>query len=138
VGQIGRNSSVYTVVSPPENNLMESTMKSTILRILIGATLFSLICGIVVSIIGLRLGWKAFVQFSDGFFWAGLIMISIGFISFKGYSQRTTAWPPVYLDPADHAKLWASDAFRGKFLMAVFGLSGLLLFGMSLLVSRLF
>ena len=113
-------------------------MKNTILRILTGAILFSLISGIVVSIIGLRLGWKTAIQFSDGFFWAGVIMFSIGFIYFRGYSQGTTNWPPVYLDSADRAKLWVADAFRGKTLIAVFGISGLLLFGLSILVSRLF
>ena len=113
-------------------------MKNAILRILIGAILISLISGIVVSIIGLRLGWKASIQFSDGFFWAGVIWFLIGFISYRGYSQRTTAWPPVHLDPADHARLWAADAFHGKILIAVFGISGLLLLGLSTLVSRLF
>ena len=121
----------------PEYNLMESAMKNTILRILIGTILFSLISGIVVSIIGLMLGWKT-TQFSDGFFWAGVIMISIGFISFQGYSQRTIGGPPVYWDPADRAKLWAADTFHGKILIAVFGISGLLLFGLSFLVLRLF
>ena len=113
-------------------------MKNTILRILIGAVLFSLISGIVVSIIGLRLGWKTSIQFSNGFFWAGVIMFLIGFISFRGYSQQTTAWPPVHLDPADRTKLWAADVFHGKILMVIFGISGLLLFGVSSLVSRLF
>jgi hypothetical protein len=113
-------------------------MKNTILRILIGAILFSLISGIVVSIIGSRQGWKTSTQFSDGFFWAGVVMIAIGFISFRGYSQRTINWPPVHLDPADHAKLWAAETLHGKFLMAVFGISGLLLFGLSFLVLRLF
>jgi hypothetical protein len=117
---------------------MYSVMKNTILRILVGAIPFSLISGIVVSIIGLKLGWKAATQFSDGFFWAGAIMILIGFVSFQGYNQRTTVWPPVPLDPPDRAKLWAADAFHGKSLMAVFGISGLLLFGLSILVSRLF
>jgi hypothetical protein len=119
-------------------DLMESTMKNTILRILIGAILFSLISGIVASIIGVIAGWRTSTQFSDGFLWAGVIMILIGFLSFMGYSQRTTDWPPVYSDPADRAKLWAADTFRGKTLMAVFGISGLLLFGLSILVSRLF
>ena len=112
-------------------------MKNTILRILIGAILFSLISGIVVSIIGLMLGWKT-SQFSDGFFWAGVIMIAIGFISFQGFSQRTIDWPPVHLDPADRAKLWTADAFHGRTLMAVFGTSGLLLFGVSILILTLF
>jgi hypothetical protein len=111
-------------------------MKNTILRILIGAILFGLISSIVVSIIGLLHGWTA-SQFSDGFFWAGAIMISIGFISLLGYSRRPIDWPPVHSDPADRAKLWAADAFRGKILMAAFGISGLLLFGLSILLLRL-
>ena len=113
-------------------------MKNTILRTLIGTVLFLLISGIVVSIIGLVLGWKTSTQFSDGFFWAGVIMISIGLISFQGYSQRTTGWPPVHLDPDDRAQLWAADTSRGKVFMAIFGVPGLLLFGLSVLVSRLF
>ncbi len=48
-------------------------MKSPLLRILMSATLFSLISSIVVAIIGLILGWKTATQFSDGFFWAGAI-----------------------------------------------------------------
>jgi hypothetical protein len=102
---------------------------------------FSLISGIVVSIIGLMLGWKTSTQFSDGFFLAGAIMISIGLISFQGYGQRTISTPPVYLDPAERSSLWAADTFRGKNLMALFGISGLLLFGLSflaILVGRLF
>jgi hypothetical protein len=117
---------------------MESVMKNTILRILIGIILFSLVSGIVVSIIGLTHGWKTSTQFSDAFFWAGAIMISIGFISLVGYSQRTVDWPPVLSDPADRAKLWAADISHGRILMAVCGISGLLLFGLSILVSRLF
>ena len=111
-------------------------MKNMIVRILIGAILFSLIPAIVVSIIGIRYGWKT-SQFSDGFFWAGVIMILIGFISLQGYSQRTIDWPPVHLDPANRAKLWAADILHGKVLMAVFGVSGLLLFGLSFLVLKL-
>ena len=113
-------------------------MKNTILRILIGTTLFSLISAVVVSVIGVNLGWSTSTQFSDGFFWAGGILISIGFISLQGYSQRTIAWPPVHLEPPDRAKLWAADTFHGKILLAVFGISGLLLFGLSILISRLF
>jgi hypothetical protein len=113
-------------------------MRNTILRILIGVILVSLISGIVVSLIGLRLGWKTCTQFSDGFFWTGVIMIAIGFISFQGYSQRTGSGPPVHLDPTERANLWAADTFRGRNLIAFFGISGLLLFGLSFLVLRLF
>ena len=113
-------------------------MKNAILRILIGVILLSLISGIVVLGIGLRLGWETSTQFSDGFFFASGIIILLGFVSFRGYSLHTANGPPVHLDPTDRAKLWTGDAFRGKFLMAVFGISGLLLFGLSILISRLF
>ena len=113
-------------------------MKNTILRVLIGVILLSFISGIVVSIIGLMSGWKTSTQFSDGFFWAGVILIAIGFISFQGYRQRGSDWPPIPLDPAERANLWTADTFRGKNLMAFFGISGLLQFGLSFLVLRLF
>src|SRR5512136_2434719 len=112
---------------------MESIMKNSILRILIGASLFTLIAGIVVTIIGLTLGWKTSIQFSDGFFWAGALMIFIGLISYQGYSQRPVDGPQVQLEPEERANLRAADTFRGKNLMAVFGISGLLLFGLSFL-----
>ena len=113
-------------------------MKNTILRILIGAILLSLVAGIVVAIIGLLLGWKSSAQFSDGLFWAGAIMIIIGFISYQGYSQRASEGPTASLNSADHSNLWAADTSRGKNLMAFFGISGLLLFVLSFLVGRLF
>jgi hypothetical protein len=113
-------------------------MKNTILRILIGAILFSLISGIVVSIIGLRLRWKTSTQFSDGFFWAGAIMGLVGFVSLQGYSQRGPAWPSAHVDESDRVKLWAADTFRGRTLAAVFWVSALLLFGLSFLAMRLF
>ncbi len=112
-------------------------MKSTILRILMGAILFSLISGSAVWIIGLVRGWTTGTQFGDGFFWASVIMISMGLISLQGSGQRTIDWPPIHVDPAERAKLWAADIFRGRILTAVFGISGLLLFGLSILVSRL-
>ena len=113
-------------------------MKNPILRILISAILFSLLAGLVVAIIGFLLGWKSSTQFSDGFFVAGVLLIAIGLFSFQGYGQRSMDGPPVYLDPADRSKLWAADTFRGKNLMAFFGISGLLLFGLAFLVGRLF
>ena len=112
-------------------------MKNAILRILIGAILLPLICSIVVSIIGLMRGWITSTHFSDGSLWAGAITFLIGFISLLGYRQRPLDWPPVSSDPADRAKLWAADTFRGESLMAIFGIAGLLLFDLSIPISRL-
>lgn len=122
-------------------------MKNKNLRILIRAILFSLISGIVVTIIGLLLGWKTSTQFSNGFFWAGAILISLGFMNILGmhsqpadprmqYSQsvvRTTA--------DERFKFWETDTFRGYHLLAFLGISGALLIGLSglaILVGRLF
>jgi hypothetical protein len=111
-------------------------MKNTIMRILIGAILLLLISGIAVLVIGSMHEWTA-LQLSDGFFWAGAIMGLIGFISLQGYSQRGPAWPPAHADENDRFKLWAADVFHGKMLAAVFGISALLLFGLSFLFLRL-
>jgi len=122
-------------------------MKNPILRILISAILLSLICGIVVSIIGLVLGWKTSTQFSDGFFWAGAVVISIGLVNLLGmFSQRTVSGlqysqSAVHLDAAERYKIWETDILHGYKLLAFLGTSGLLLFGLSglaILVGRLF
>ena len=122
-------------------------MKNTILRILISAILFSLISGIVVAITGLILGWKTSTQFSDGFFWAGAIVILIGFVNVMGmFSQRTVSGleysqSAVHLDAAERFKIWEADILHGYKLLAFLGTSGLLLFGLAglaILVGRLF
>ena len=122
-------------------------MKNRILRILVSAILFSLISGIFVSIIGLMLGWKTSTQFSDGFFWAGAIVISIGFVNVMGmFSQRTVSGlqysqSAVHLDAAERYKIWEADILHGYNLLAFLGTSGLLLLGLAglaILVGRLF
>jgi hypothetical protein len=126
---------------------MEDAMKNTILRILISAILFSLISGIVVAITGFMLGWKTSTQFSDGFFWAGAIVIAIGFVNLLGmFSQRTVSGlqysqSAVHLDAGERFKIWEADILRGYNLLGFLGISGLLLFGLSglaILVGRLF
>jgi hypothetical protein len=122
-------------------------MKKMILRILISAILFSLISGIVVTILGLVLRWKTSTQFSDGFFWAGAILISIGLLFVVGsQNERTVSglqynWSAVKMDLAERFKLWETDLSSGYSKLAFFGISGLLLFGQSalaLLFGRLF
>ena len=81
-------------------------MKNPILRILAFVILLSLIAGIVIAVIGYLLGWETSIQYSDGFFWAGLILISFGFISFQGYRQRVGDWPPVGLTPMNAPISW--------------------------------
>jgi hypothetical protein len=116
---------------------MEYVMKNSILRILISAILLSLISSIVVLVIGLKLGWKTPTQFSDGFFWAGAILISIGFVNLMGmFSQRTVSGlqysqSAVHLDINERYKIWEADVLHGYHLLAFLGISGVLLLGMS-------
>lgn len=65
-------------------------------------------------------------------------MIILGFISFQGYNQRGINWLPAFLTTADRTEIWAADTFRGKMIMIVFGISGLLLLSLSIIVSKMF
>ncbi len=112
-------------------------MKKMILSILIRAILFSLVSAIVVAIIGWILGWKTSIQFSDGFFWAGAILISIGMVNLLGmFSQRTVSGlqysqSAVHLDATERFNIWEADILHGYNLLAFLGISGLLLFGLA-------
>jgi hypothetical protein len=116
-------------------------MKKTILRILIRAILLSLISAISVTVTGLILRWKTSTQFSDGFFWAGVIIFGIGFINILGrlnqpmgpYNRST-----FNLNSDERFKLWMADTFHGYNTIFFLGTSGSLLFGLASLVLRLF
>ncbi len=117
-------------------------MKNTILSVLIRAILFSLIVGIAVAVAGFVLGWKTSTQFSDGFFWAGAIIISIGFVNVLGmFSQRTVSGlqysqSAVHLDAMERFNIWEADILHGYNLLAFLGISGVLLFGLAELVIQ--
>ena len=113
-------------------------MKNQIPRILIKAILVSLVVGSVVVIIGIVREWKTPAEFSNGFFFAGAILIFIGLISYMGYSRGSMDAPAAQLDPAERSDLSVEDASRGKSLMIFFAIPGVLLFGLSLLIARLF
>jgi hypothetical protein len=116
------------------------------LRFLIGVILLSFISSIVVLIIGFTRGWNTYTQFSDGFFYAGAILISIGVLSvIGGSSQRPISGPYTQsvepLDMAERSKIWAKDMLRSYNVMAFLGLSGLLEFvfsGLAILIGRMF
>jgi hypothetical protein len=119
-------------------------MKNTILRLLISAILLALLAGIVVTIVGVLRGWKTSTQFSDGFFYAGAILISLGVLNILGgrnqpASGLQTSQSAVPLDNEARFKLWRAETLHGYNLLAFLGTSGLLLFGLSylaLLVGR--
>jgi hypothetical protein len=123
---------------------MENAMKNPIVRILVSAVLLALISAIVVTITGLMLGWKTSTQFSDGFFWAGAVMISLGVLNILGgrnqpVSGLKTSQSVIHSDRDEQFKRWMASTLHGYNLLAFLGTSGLLLFGLSglaLLVGR--
>lgn len=115
---------------------MDKPMKNLISRILISAILFSLLSGIVVIAIGLFRHWETSTQYSDGFFWAGAIMISIAFINVMGMRQGNVPGSKysrfsVPVDITEQLKNWQADVLHGNHLLAFLGISGLLLFCLS-------
>ena len=122
-------------------------MKNPILRILISAILLSLIFGIAVSVIGLLLGWKTSTQFGDGFFWAGILLLSIGFVNILGMfyqpadSRMLHSQTAVHLNIDERHKIWEADILHGYRILAFLGISSLLLFGLAglaILIGKLF
>ncbi len=126
---------------------MGDPVKNPTLRILVSSIIFSLFSGVVVAVIGYFLGWKTSTQFSDGFFWAGAILITIGFVNLLGmFSQRSVSGlersqSAVHLDAAKRLRIWNADILRGYNLLAFLMISAFLLFGLAALtnlVGRMF
>jgi hypothetical protein len=123
---------------------MENVVKNNILRFVLFAILLTLITAIIAAVIGLILGWKTPVQFSDGIFFAGVILMAIGFMNLIGMrnqdnnDRRLEYSSALHSDPAEKSKLRLADMARGYNLLALLGTSGLLLFGIAALVVKLF
>jgi len=112
-------------------------VNSRIRHILISAIVLSLTIALVVTIIGVGRGWRTPTQFSNGFFWAGAIMISLGLISVMGGQSESmvpglpdseSAANP---DGASRFGIWAADLLHGRNALAFLGIAGLLLLGLS-------
>jgi len=110
-------------------------MKNPISRILIRSVIFTLLAGGVIVIIGLTAGWKTYTQFSDGFFWVGAILISMGLLSVMGgyYTASSTQYSESMsrLDSAERARRWVEDAVQSHKAFVFLGLSGLMLLGLA-------
>lgn len=114
-------------------------------RFLVRAILFSLFAGVVVLMIGFVRGWNTAAQFSDGFFYAGALMMCVGALSIMGGNQRSASEPYTHsgehLSAAERSSLWAIDMLRNYKVVSFLGLSGLLQFllsGLALLIGKLF
>jgi hypothetical protein len=118
-------------------------MNNPIVRYLIRASLVALASGVIVIIVGLVLHWKTAVQFSDGLFWGGAILVSIGLINALGMmnqpgdSRMKHSQSGVYVDPSERHKLVEAEMLRGTQLMILVGISAVLMFGFSALALQI-
>lgn len=118
-------------------------MTKTWLRILKIAVLLAVAAGALTSIIGWLLGWNSARQFSDGLFWAGAILMGIGFLSvLGGYSMRTNygiqyAETSGAMSMAERTRRWAADVAQGYTALLYLVVSGGALVGISILVDSL-
>ena len=115
---------------------------------LLGSLLKSLIISGVISLLlvlaGLLLGWKTGVQFSNGFFWAGALLIIFGVLTiFGGYSMRSD-FGVVYSQSAGDAnilertKQWIADTEQSYSFYVVLLISGAILMLLSVLIDLVF
>jgi hypothetical protein len=81
---------------------------------LVGTILgLTLLGSLIVTGVGLALQWRAPVQFSNGFFIAGAILIVLGTLSVTGGFQQRASFPLTYAETASQASL----SERGKRMM---------------------
>jgi hypothetical protein len=118
-------------------------MGKTVLRFVIITALTALIGGVVVAIIGWINKWDTSVQFSNAFFYGGVILMGIGLVSVLGMRGQDTNTARQFSQVVDDSRseqfnLLRKDIASGYYKMAFFGTAGLLLFGIAWLVLKLF
>lgn len=104
----------------------------------------AVITALLVALLGLILGWRTAVQYSNGLFMAGSVVVILGIAAvWGGFTARgnfavTYAQSVSDMSIAERGKLWMLDALRGYNAVVVSAISGLLLIGLSILVYTLF
>jgi hypothetical protein len=91
----------------------------------------------------LILRWDSPVKFSNGFFWAGTILITLGVLSvlggfgLRGRFDMQYAQSAGDMSLAERTKRWLADMIQGYNMLALFLLLGTLTVGISILVGSL-
>ena len=122
---------------------MESKI-SHILRLLGIISGLTFLVTLIVLIVGFALQWNTAVQFSNGFFIAGAIVILLGTLSVTGGFQQRASFPIVYAETASDAalaergqRMIADISQRYRVLVLLIGM-GILLIGISMAIPELF
>lgn len=114
-------------------------MKNSITRILISAVVFSLLAAIIIVIIGVIRKWSTPEEFSNGFFWAGAIVLMAGAVnSLSNLHQPTGSAQYMQsvgvVDRKENMRIWQEDVLHGYHLLAFLGIAGVLLLGYAVLI----
>jgi hypothetical protein len=119
-------------------------MKKPILRLFVITLLLALLIGAIVSIVGWLLGWDTSVQFSNGLFISGALIIVAGVFSVAGgYNMRadpklTYAQSAGNMNLEQRTHRLVSD-MRQEYHASIFlSLTGAFLIGMAILVGNFF
>lgn len=115
-----------------------------LLRSLVKSLIISGVISALLGAAGLLLSWKTAVQFSNGFFWAGALLVIFGTLSiFGGYSMRSN-FGVVYSQSAGDAnilertKQWIADTEHSYSFYALLLISGAILMLLSVLIDLIF
>lgn len=117
-------------------------MKNSITRILISAVVFSILTSIIVVIIGVIRKWSTPEEFSNGFFWAGAIVLIAGAVnSLSNLYQPTGSAQYMQsvgvVDRKENMRIWQEDVLHGYHLLAFLGIAGILLLGYAVLILEI-
>ena len=121
----------------------ENIMKKSFLRLVGTTLLLALMIGMLVSGVGWLLGWRTSVQFSNGLFIPGGILVVLGILSVMGGYGMRSDFHVVYsqsagdMSNAERAQRWAADMTQGYSAFIFLFLTGGFLVGLAVLAGIL-
>jgi len=117
--------------------------RSTFLRLVGVIVGLTLLISLIVIIVGMVYHWNKPVQFSNGFFAAGAIVIVIGTFSVTGGLEQRANFPILYAESAGQASIsertqrMMADINQRYGMMTLLMGVGALLIGISIAVNKL-
>lgn len=120
------------------------TFFQSLWRMLVTGAVIAAAVGLLVALIGLVSGWRSGLQFSNGLFIAGSVVVILGLVAvWGGFTARgdfriTYAQSVSDMSIVERARLWALDSLRGYNAVVVATICGVLLIGLSILTFNLF
>jgi hypothetical protein len=115
-------------------------VKNSCLGLLLKVLLLAIGGGMVAAVFGWFLGWRTARAFSDGLFWAGGILLLLGFLTLIGGGLMRTQAGLLYSESAgdrlsERTRRWVQGVTEDYGSLLLFLLSGGALMGISALVD---